>query len=112
MSDLASLVSYQYPVHQISADYKPLQAGETLYLVVYRDTTDEVNFTLVNVVSAHLLNTILQQGVATIDSLSRMMVEAMPQLDVQQITESLQQVLQQLLKQEILFSVVESPPYP
>jgi hypothetical protein len=31
----------------------------------------------------------------------------MPQLDVQQITESLQQVLKQLLKQEILFPVDE-----
>lgn len=103
MSDLASLVSYQYPVHQISADFKPLQASEIVYLVVYRDATDEVNFTLLNTVSAHLLNTIMQQNVACIDSLTKMMVEAMPQLDVSQITESLQQVLQQLLKQEILF---------
>ena len=103
MSDLASLVSYQYPVHQISADFKPTQASEVVYLVVYRDATDEVNFTLVNGVSAHLLNSIMQQGLATVDSLSKMMIAAMPQLEVQQITESLQQVLQQLLQQEILF---------
>jgi hypothetical protein len=105
MSDLASLVSYQYPVHQISADYYPTQASEVVFIVVYRDATDEVNFTLVNVVSAHLLNIILQQGVSTVDSLSKTMIEAMPQLGVQQITESLQQVLQQLLKQEILLPV-------
>ena len=103
MSDLASLVSYQYPVHQISADSYPSQAGQVVYLVIYRDSTDEVNFTLVNAVSAHLLNTISQQGVATVDSLRRTMIDAMPQLSVEQITESLQQVLQQLLKQEILF---------
>jgi hypothetical protein len=102
MSDLASLVSYQYPVHQISSDFYPSQASEIVYLVVYRDATDEVNFTLINAVSALLLNTILQHGVATVDLLSETMIEAMPQLDVQQITESLQQVLQQLLKQEIL----------
>jgi hypothetical protein len=102
MSDLASLVSYQYPVHQVSVDFKPSQASEIVYLVVYRDTTDEVNFTLVNTVTAHLLNTIMQQGAATTEPLIKMMVEAMPQLDVQQITGSLQQVLQQLLKQEIL----------
>ncbi|MFT5840076.1 MAG: hypothetical protein ACI9UT_002587 [Flavobacteriales bacterium] len=105
MSDLASLVSYQYPVHQISADYYPTQASEVVFIVVYRDATDEVNFTLVNVVSAHLLNIILQQGVSTVDSLSKTMIEAMPQLGVQQLTESLQQVLQQLLKQEILLPV-------
>jgi hypothetical protein len=103
MSDLATLVSYQYPVHQISVEFKPTQASEIVYLVVYRDATDEVNFTLVNAVSAHLLNTIMQQGLTTVDSLTQMMVDAMPQLGVQQITESLMQVLQQLLQQEILF---------
>ena len=101
MSDLASLVSYQYPVHQIRADFQPTQASEVVYIVIYRDATDEVNFTLVNAVSAHLLNIITQQGVATTDSLTKTMVEAMPQLEVQQITESLQQVLQQLLQQQI-----------
>ena len=108
MSDLASLVSYQYPVHQISADFQPSQASEMVYLVIYRDATDAVNFTLVNAVSAHLLNTILQQRVASIESLSEAMIEAMPQLDVQQITESLHQVLQQLLGQEILFPANKS----
>ena len=102
MSDLATLVSYQYPVHQISADFQPTQASEVVYLVIYRDVTDEVNFTLVNAVSAHLLNSIGQKGVATIDSLTTTMLEAMPQLDVEHITGSLQQVLQQLLRQQIL----------
>jgi len=107
MSDLSTLVSYQYPVHQISVDFRPSQTTEVVYLVIYRDATDEVNFTLVNAVSAHLLNTIKQHSVATVDSLTKTMIEAMPQLEVQQITESLQQVLQQLLKQEILFHVDE-----
>lgn len=107
MSDLASLVSYQYPVHQIGVDFIPTQPSEVVYLVIYRDATDEVNFTLLNAVTAHLLNTIMQQGVVTVDSLSKIMIEAMPQLDVQQITESLQQVLQQLLMQQILFLAEE-----
>ena len=107
MSDLASLVSYQYPVHQISTDFYPTETGEVVYLVIYRDSTDEVNFTLVNAVTAHLLNTVLQQGVASIDTLSQVMIEAMPQLESQQINESLQQVVQQLLLQEILFPVEE-----
>lgn len=107
MSDLASLVSYQYPVHQISVDFQPSQASEAVYLVIFRDLTDEVNFTLVNAVSAHLLNTITQHGAVSVDALTEMMIEAMPQLAVQQITESLQQVLQQLLGQEILFPADE-----
>jgi hypothetical protein len=107
MSDLASLVSYQYPVHQISADFRPSQTSEVAYIVIYRDVKDEVNFTLINTITAHLLNTIMQQGAATVDSLSKIMIEAMPQLDAQQITESLQQVLQQLLMQQILLPVKE-----
>lgn len=110
MSDLASLVSYQYPVHQISVDFQPSEVGEMVYLVIYRDCGDEVNFTLVNAVSAHLLNTILQQGQTSVEFLTQTMVEAMPQLDVQQIAESLQQVLQQLLGQEILLPADESTP--
>jgi hypothetical protein len=103
MSDLATLVSYQYPVHQISVDFRPTQASEAVYLVIYRDATDEVSFTLINAVSAHLLSTIMEQGVASFDSLSQMMSAAKPQLDPKQINKSLQQVLQDLLKQEILF---------
>ena len=107
MSDLASLVSYRYPVHQVRSDFQPTEAIDVVYLVIYRDTTDDVNFTLVNAVSAHLLNIITQQGMVSIDSLGKTMIAAMPQLDVQQITESLQQVIKQLLKQEILFPVDE-----
>lgn len=103
MSDLASLVSYQYPVHRISADFCPTQVSEIVYLVVYRNASDEVNFTLINAVTAHLLNTIMQQGVITIDSLTKRMIKAMPQLEVQHIAGSLLQVIQQLLQQEILF---------
>lgn len=109
MSDLATLVSYHYPVHQISPDFQPSQVSELVYLVIYRDSTDEVNFTLVNAVSAHLLNTILQQKVVSIDALNKIMIAAMPQLDSQQITDSVQQVLQTLLHQEILFPAKTSP---
>lgn len=108
MSELATLVSYHFPVHQISADFCPTEADEIVYLVVYRDNSDEVNFTLVNAVTAHLLNTISQQGVVSIDSLNKLMIAAMPQLDIQQITESLQQVLQTLLRQEILLPANKS----
>lgn len=108
MSDLATLVSYHYPVHQISSDFCPTEAGELVYLVVYRNSSDEVSFTLVNVVSAHLLNTISQQGALNIDSLNKIMIAAMPQLETQQITESLQQVLQTLLRQEILLPANQS----
>lgn len=105
LSQLASLVSYQFPVHQISTDFQPSESAGTVYLVVYRDDEDEVNFTLVNEVTAHLLNTIQHSGKIEIKSLMQVMIEAMPQLDAKQVSESLQQVIKQLLSQQILLTV-------
>jgi hypothetical protein len=70
--------------------------------VVYRDNDDEVNFTQVNPVTAHLINIIQQQENTTVLALQDMMLEAMPQLEAKQVVDSLQQVLQQLLNQQIL----------
>jgi hypothetical protein len=103
VSELATLVSYQYPVHQISEDFQPTEAGEPVYLVIYRDTENEVQFTLVNAVSAHLLNSILQLQTASIQQLTEIMISALPQLSSQQINDSLRPVIDQLLNQQILF---------
>lgn len=105
LSELASLVSYPYPVHQISQDFQPTDSTELVYLVVYRDVEDEVNFTLVNEVTAHMLNVIQQNEVLAIDQLIEIMSQALPQLASQQVAESLQQVLAQLLAQQILLPV-------
>jgi hypothetical protein len=104
MSDVATLVSYQYPVHLIGPDFQPSQPSEIVYLVVYRDVQDEVNFTLVNTVTAHLLNSILQQDGASVASLLDMMILAMPQLAPQQVKDSLTQVIDELLSQQILIA--------
>lgn len=105
ISELASLVSYEYPVQQISVDFQPTEASDVVYIVVYRDTTDEVNFTLVNAVTAHLLNVIQAQDSITVDALNNMMIEAMPQLEAEQVVGFLKPVLQQLLSQQILLPV-------
>jgi hypothetical protein len=101
-SELASLLSYQYPVHQISQVHQPHKSNEPVYLVVYRNEQDEVNFTLVNTVSAHMLNVIQQNEVITVEDLISAMLEAMPQVDAAQVTEGTQQTLEQMLAQQIL----------
>lgn len=105
MSDLASLVSYQYPVHQVSSDYQPTEFNDVIYLVIYRDDKDEVNFSLLNAVSAFLLNTILEHQTISIARLNELMSQAMPQLTVAQVSDSLLQVVKQLLNQQILLPV-------
>lgn len=57
LSSLAWPLSYQYPVHRISPEFKPAEPGEQpTYLLVYRDTDDEVGFLELNPVSARLFS--------------------------------------------------------
>lgn len=105
MSKLASLVSYQFPVHQISQDFQPLESEGEIYLVVYRDDADEVNFTLVNQVTAYLLNIIQQESAVSVQSIKQSMAEAMPQIPTEQLQKSVQQVIAQLLQQQILLPI-------
>jgi hypothetical protein len=55
LSPLAWLLSYQYPVHRIGAEFRPAEAGEPTYLVVHRGPEDTVGFMEVNAATARLL---------------------------------------------------------
>lgn len=66
LSPLAWLLSYQFPVHQIGPDFLPDQADEqTTFLLLYRDTEDEVHFMELNPVTARLLHLISEQQQTT-----------------------------------------------
>ncbi len=56
VSPLAWSLAYQFPVHRISADYRPAAPGaEPTRLLIYRDLSDAVGFIEINVVTARLL---------------------------------------------------------
>ena len=101
-SPLATLVSYPYPVHQISPQFQPQAAGETVYLVVYRNTEDEVNFVLVNPLTAHLLDSIQQQEHSTFSDLLAMLQPLLPQFSGEQLHGATLQIVQQMLSKQIL----------
>lgn len=101
-SELATLASYQYPVHQLSNTYQPDVNEEITYLVVYRNALDEVNFTLVNAVSAHLLTLIQQSEQANVVELIDNMTIALPQLPEEQVRTGTVDTIRQFLKQQIL----------
>lgn len=101
-SALATLVSYHYPVHQISLDFQPQSPGDAVYLVVYRSCDDEVNFCLVNQVTAHLLNVIQQyEGVSLTDLMLQMQL-VLPQIAPEALALSVKDILVQMLRKEIL----------
>lgn len=103
LSELASVVSYQFPVHQISQVFQPTQSGEAVYLVIHRDDQYEVGFTLINALTAHLLQTIQTQQNIKLEHLITLMIESLPQLEEQQIAKGVRQIVVQMLQQRILF---------
>ncbi|VAW78411.1 FIG005107: hypothetical protein [hydrothermal vent metagenome] len=66
LSSLAWPLSYQYPVHQISNDFRPEQpSDQPVYLMVYRDSDDKVGFIELNAISARLLSLLQDDGSLT-----------------------------------------------
>lgn len=62
-SPLAWSLAYDYPVHQISADFQPSDKSDTqTFLLVYRDRDDKVTFLSLNPVSARLIS-LLDEGI-------------------------------------------------
>lgn len=70
ISPLTRLLTYQYPVHQISTDFLPAQPpDEPTFLVAYRNGDDQVTFQHLNALSMCLLE-VIQQQPQTIDQLT------------------------------------------
>jgi uncharacterized protein len=62
ISPLAWSLSYHYPVHQISPDNQPVRPNDSvIFLLVYRNQTDRINFLELNPVSARLIE-LLNEG--------------------------------------------------
>ncbi|MBA3581675.1 MAG: putative DNA-binding domain-containing protein [Gammaproteobacteria bacterium] len=59
LSSLACLLSYQWPVHQLSPDYQPQEPpAQITHLIVYRDRQDLIHFINLNPVTARLVQLI------------------------------------------------------
>lgn len=65
LSPVAWYLSYQWPVHQISTDLIPENAGEPSTLLVYRDEEDKVQFMELSPLLYHLLAYIDEHGEMT-----------------------------------------------
>lgn len=66
VSPLAWNLSYRYPVHRISPEFRPEAPGEhPAHLVVYRDRADEVRFLEINAVTQRLLQLLKETPDAT-----------------------------------------------
>lgn len=101
-SPLAELLSYQFPVHQISNEFQPEESTGTTYLVVNRKLDDEVKFTEVNALSAHLLTLVKQHEHIPVEELIQQLVQGLTQFPEEQIRQGALQIIEQMLLAEIL----------
>lgn len=69
LSPLAWSLCYRFPVHKIGPGFRPLEAAEPTYLVVYRNRADQVGFIELNAVTARLLELVRDNTSDTVETL-------------------------------------------
>lgn len=88
LAPLARLGSYQYPVHQISAEFQPEQpATAAVFLLLYRDSADQVRFLELNAWGAALLQLILAEPGHPVATYLQWLQPYVPQWDAAQLLE-------------------------
>ena len=96
---------YDWPVHQIAPDRLPKQTQQT-FLLVYRDTEDEVNFTEVNLATSALIH-LFQAGASDPDAVLQTLSKQL-QVEISEAFLSFgRQMIQQLLEQGVLIQYNE-----
>ncbi len=106
LSPLAWPLSYQFPVHKISSEFLPTQASEQpTYIVVYRDSQDEVRFLEMNPVTAHLVQLINEgtghNGRQLLETIAVQLQHPNPEVVIQ----GGQQILNDLRTRDILLGI-------
>ncbi len=101
LSPLAWILAYQFPVHKISPAYLPAQIPEQpTYLVVYRDTEDEVKFIELAPMSFYLLQTLQKQQSL---SIANCLSTVLPDGSSEAFKKSATQALQQFIDKQLIF---------
>ena len=76
LSPTARLACYRYPVHRIGPRFEPgAPDGETWCYLLHRDASDDVRFTVLNPVSARLVELIRQERPRGREALARIAAE-------------------------------------
>lgn len=102
LSPLAELVSYQWPVHQISPTFLPKDSlSEPLFFMVFRKEDNEVTFSQINQVTAHLANLVAQTERCRLAELQLQIMHALPQLPSDQVNTATAEIVEQMLAQQI-----------
>jgi hypothetical protein len=69
LSPLAWVLRYQFPVHRIGPNFRPVDVAGPTYLVVYRNREDQVRFMVLNATTARLLEKVRENRADTVRAL-------------------------------------------
>jgi len=109
MSPLAWLMTYSWPVHQISPDFRPeLPAEQAVCIIVYRDANDDIQFTEINPVTARLLQQLEQNDGATGADVLNGIAKELAVADAEPIRQSGLDILQGLKQKGIILGTARS----
>jgi hypothetical protein len=103
VDELALLLGYQFPVHQIRLEYQPLQPPEQpTLLLVYRNALDDIKFMALNQLSASLLQLLINTPGQRLSDLTQHLETLAPQLTTTAIAAGALQLLEDLAKKGVI----------
>ena len=109
LSPLHVVLSYQYPVHEICAEFQPQTPLEqTLWLLVYRGRDDKVRFMEINAPTARLLQLIDENPGLTGHQVVAILAKEMQFADVSKLASFSLEILQQMRERDILIGTTLS----
>jgi hypothetical protein len=105
LSPLAWSLCYHFPVHRIGPGFRPLEAPEPTYLVVYRDRADQVGFIELNAATARLLELVRDNTSDTAETLLVALAKELGQSPEQILAHGSEQLKQLAAKAVMLVSM-------
>ncbi|MDX1334888.1 MAG: putative DNA-binding domain-containing protein [Gammaproteobacteria bacterium] len=101
LSPLAWPLSYSWPVHRISPEFRPETEEET-HLLVYRNSKDEVGFIELNPVTARLLGLLVEHPDSTGRELLEQIAGELNHPEPEVVIQGGSEILQELHAQDII----------
>jgi hypothetical protein len=103
LSPLAWPLAYQYPVHKIAPVFLPLEAPEQLtFLIVYRNSEDDVNFIEITPITYRLLEIIQENETLVVQDCLQQVAKESNHPDPEMIIAGGLQILKELAEKTII----------
>jgi len=103
LSALAWPLVYQFPVHQISPEFLPeLAPDEPTYLLVYRNSLDEVNFVQISPITFRLLQILQENEAISCQDCLQQIAEESAHPEPEKIINAGMQTIQELAEKNII----------